>query len=207
MKHAAWLLALVPMTATAEGGTRERVEAVVEAEARRADEQARARRSDRLANPLELALLEELERMMGLALLVVPISTDPVLEAQRRLEALRVEVYSRLLPLQPGGYAGLAEALGAEARAFEHRLIRIELPTQLSKRGLDRLSTELERTPNLRAMLFVHGGDGDGASRVEAIREHLEDSVALREKRLVLERSGVPGLGATLYLVRLKPTS
>jgi hypothetical protein len=205
MKHAAWLLALVPMTTAAQGGTRERVEAVVEVEARRADEQARPRRSDRLANPLELALLEELERMMGLELLVLPLSADPVLEAQRRLEALRVEIYSRLLPLQPGGYARLAEALGAETRAFEHRLIRIELPTQLSTSGLDHLFDELARTPNLRAMLFVHGGDGEGAARLEALREHLEGSPVLREKRLVLERSGVPGLGATLYLVRLKP--
>jgi hypothetical protein len=207
MKRAALLLALVPLAAEAEGGKRARVEAVVEREARREDEQARVRRTDRLANPQELALLEELEKMMGLELLVVPITEDPVLEAQRRLEALRAVVYARLLPVEPGGFAELAEALGAETVAFEHRVVRLELSSPLSRRGLDRLVDELDRSPGLRAMIFVHGRDVEGARRAEAVRTHLEAHRAMREQHLVIARSGAAASGATLYLARIEPAS
>jgi hypothetical protein len=205
MTRAAWLLALAPLVAQADEGKRARVEAVVEVEARRADARARARPADRLANPLELALLEELQSMMGLALLVEPISEDEVLESQRRLEALRVEVYARLSPLEPESYVALAEALGAETRAVEHRVIRLELPLAFTRGGLDRLIDELERAPTLRAMVFVHGVGADGARRVAAIRKHLDGSAAQSEQRLVLARSGVAAPGATIYLARIEP--
>ena len=206
MRRAAWLLLLAPLSAAAEGSRREKVEAVAEQEARRADELATRRQADRLAAPMELAMLEALASDLGLELLVPPVSKDAALERQRRLEALRAAVYPRLEPLEPAAFVELAEGTGAETRAIEHRLARLELVGRVSSEALRALDRALEDDPRLRVTLFVHGQGAEGVRRERALRAHLARLPVEprgRAARLSVERSGLPRAGATIHLVRL----
>lgn len=206
MKRAiALALALAPLTAAAES-RQERAAAIAEQEARRADERARTRPSDRLANPVELALFERLEELLGLSLLVEPISEDVLLEKQRRLEALRALIFERLLPLDPEDFEALARAIGAE-RAVEHRLVRLELARDLTRAALTRLLAELDDARTVRAVIFVHGAGTKGAKRAADLEALLGEADAFVDRRISIERSGLTRGGATIYLMRLRPTS